>query len=115
MARYRSITHESSPNLSDELVDVVRPKAVHSVVRPAFVDTGEDIVETSHLSIWIHVDHGSIHLEEGDHLLYVGIYHQRVRLPRCLLSIGAFACDPVVLQIAPFALQHERRHGLRMA
>src|SRR5690606_8589623 len=62
----------------DELIDVICAKTHRLVVTAAEIDAGEDIVVTHGLAVRVDVDHGAVHLEEGDHFFNIIIDHQGV-------------------------------------
>eukprot|EP01035_Chromulina_nebulosa_P066816 gene66817-91497_t len=75
-------------------------------MRAAFVEPREDVVIAQAFAVGIDIDHRAVDLEHGDHLLGVGIDHQRMRLARRLVDVSPFRRDPVMLEVAPLPLQH---------
>jgi hypothetical protein len=106
--------HEDERSSSDELVDIVCPKPVPAIVGAALLDAREHIVESDRFAIWIDIDHGAIHLEQRDHLVYVRINHEGMGLAGRFIGIGALRRNPVVLKVAPLTLKHEGMDGLRV-
>src|SRR5215203_4467299 len=105
----------STPRSPDELVDIVHPESVRRIVRPAFVDTREDVVVAGRLAVGVDIDHGAVDLEQRDHLLDMRVDDEGVGLARRLVDVRTFGRDPVVLEIAPLAFEHEAVHRQRMA
>src|SRR3954447_6587975 len=99
----------------DELIDIVYPHPVSRIVRPAFVDAREDVVVAGRLAVRVDIDYGAVDLEQRDHLLDMRVDDEGVSLARRLVDVSTFGRDPVVLEIAPLAFQHEAVHRQRMA
>jgi hypothetical protein len=92
------------------LVDVVCPKLVAAIMSAALLDLREHIVVSDRLSIWVDIDHGAIHLEQRDHLVYVRINHEGMGL-----AGRSPPSQPSLLKVAPLTLEHEGMDGLRVS
>jgi hypothetical protein len=97
------------------LIHIARAQTHFFIMGTAQRDLGEDVLIAQHATIGIDIDHYAIHLEQGDHLLHIFIHHQGVGLARRLIDIAAFLRHPVMLQIAPAALDDIPMHRLGMA
>src|SRR5687768_13527409 len=82
---------------------------------PAHVDLREHVLEPGMAALFIDIVHTSRDVEERDHLLHIGIDRERVRLARRLEYIVTGTRDPVVLKVAPRALDHVSMHGRGVA
>src|SRR6185312_5521985 len=89
---------------SDELVHVVGAEADGGVVAAAHVDLGEDILEADLFVGLVEIDHAAGDVEEGEHLGAVGRHREGMDLAGRLEDVGAGLGHPVVLEIAPAAL-----------
>src|SRR5690554_1606407 len=92
---------------ADELVDEVDAQPVLLVVGTALVDPREHVVIADRVAVRVDIDHCSVHLEQRDHLLDMLVDHQSVRLAGRLVDVASLASHPVMLEIAPLALEHE--------
>lgn len=100
--------------LPNKLIDVIGAESNVRVMRPAFVDPSKDVVITNITTVWVDVNHGAVHLEESNHLFDVWINDERVSFTRGFVNVPALGSDPIMLQIAPLALQNKAVNWKRM-
>ena len=78
----------------------------------AHVDLREYVFVTRVIPLFVKVDHRPVDVELRDHLLLTRdlIDNQRVNLTRWLVHKATLACHPIMLKVAPGALDDIARH-----
>src|SRR4029079_15530531 len=94
----------SAARSADELVDVAGAEAARLVVLAAPRDLGVDVFVAGAVAVRVDVDHRAADVQERDHLVVAGLDDEGVDLARRLVHEGACARTPLVLEVAPRAL-----------
>ncbi len=103
--RGRRADGAAAARLANEAVDVVGAEADVGVVLAAHVDLGEDVLVAERVPVRIDVEHDAVDLKERDHLGEVFRHDEGVGLAGRLVDVAALLRHPVVLEVAPPALQ----------
>src|SRR3989440_11174936 len=100
---------------ADKLVHVIRAKADVTVVPAAHLDLGEHVLVSNLSPGLVEVNHGAADIEEGDHFAAVFGNDESMDLARRLVDEASLFRNPIVLEIAPLALDHVPDDDHRMA
>src|SRR5215831_5672258 len=98
-----------------ELFDERRAEPHRGVMRPAHLDLAEYVLVPGLAPGLVEIDHRAADVEEGDHLGAVARNDERMDLARRLVNEAPFLRGPIVLEVAPAALDHVADDGHRMA
>src|SRR5437588_4573179 len=114
---FRTNTARQSPRKSstDKLVHVIRAKTGVAIVPAAHLDLGEHILVSNLLTGLVEVNHGSADIKKGDHFASVFGNDESMDLARRLVDEASLFRNPIVLEIAPLALDDVPDDDHRMA
>src|SRR5205085_3708570 len=105
-----------SAKSADELIGECTTESRGGVMRAAHFDLGEHVFVTCMATAFVQIDHRPADVEEGNHFGAIVRHDQRMDLARRLVDEASLLRDPVVLEVAPAALDHvaDHRHGMTM-
>ena len=101
--------------LANKLVDIVCAEPGLSIMLAAHVDFGEDVFVSRMFVALVHIVHTAGNIEEGNHFVHILVDHQRMGFARRLKDVVAGPRNPIMLKIAPGALDHIAMDGRGMA
>src|SRR4051794_15459562 len=99
---------------SNELVHVIFAQAHGCIVFAAHLDLGEDVFVARVVTVWITIEHHTVHLKIRDHFLDVFRHIQGMGLAGRFVDVASFCRGPFMLEVFPSSLQYESMNALRM-
>lgn len=106
--------HPANSTSANKVLHVVAAEADGFKVLGVGFDAGEDVGVAGRFTVRVAIDQRAGVVEQRDAFLHVWDGDEGVDVAGRLEDVGAFRADPVVLQIAPAALDDEAVHGRRM-
>jgi hypothetical protein len=101
----------SQKKSANELINVTLAQPNLNIVPAAHIYFGEDILKSSVPVLVVDIVHTARDIEERNHLFNILIDHKRMSLAGRLKNVIPGARDPIVLEIAPGALEDVAMNG----